>query len=1064
MIPVIGMSLISGINHTPSFSLIDEITNKAQPITLADTNQRTATGPGTPTKDPQSTGSSFTFTLQAAGNTSAGVYNEEGVLIRTLWSNVHYDEGEHTGSWNGKDDLGVKIAVGKYNVRVLTGNVKYTWEGVVGNTSESFTGPSVIHNLRTIHDMAFNGTTGYQAVGYSEIDPPALKFNTSRPQAKQIIPGIQLMFDFVVTDGTNVYWSACNPMAQTNTFLYVTKTSDDSQVKLQKSIAYTKVATFTYHAVNYINQINSDITGLAVQKTGPLLVVARAGINRLDVLNKSTGAVIKTITTYKAPKNLAFDKDNNLWMLYKKNNISAIEKFQINVSGAMSSLKVSLLGLVDPEAFDVSPDNLTVAVADAGTSQQVKGFSIANGNPQWVLGQAGGYAKSTGIANDKFDFDGPYEKLPTFVAYQPDGSFWVEDPGNGRTQHFSANRGYMNNIVYRPMSYAANVNPSNPTQLFSDFLEYRINYDKPLAASNGSWTLVRNWRQAIPAVLRSQYYGMKPVTVSGHTYALFYKGIDYPKYIAVYEILASGKVRDTGIKIKEDDTNYYPDGTNTLLESTRLYPDGSLYSNSRKVNAKPLIWVKNDLTGISANGNPKWDAAKLLVSTPPVKSGDPVYQGNFLTNRAGEITTSGILVSFAAGVPPATSDTYHLGGIRVSDGKWMWKTSMSTVLSYQGAFPSDGGYDIGNGVKNAGSVAMAYGNNIFWGYYGEFWKNSQTNKWNHYNDDGLMVGQFGVANAQKIPAQAGMSGNAFSATMVKGPDGNAYLYQNDESQHGGVHRWKITGLETIQEQTVQFIPPDTDPGKGSLPNNGVNAKVIDLMENLPRRSTLINGRYGWSRTPADQILVDPYSNYWSAATSVKTSGMNTSPDVYVVYRQATKSSPTVMSVKRDLENNIAVGSWRLQGNISYANSWPNGDKFAFGHDGEGGQFLEVLDDQNKIIARFSPRINYDTGIVSIYGNDAVAATGTRAAITPIISTIRPFYIQSTRDGKITFQYANYPPVTADVLDKGSRWQKPKTLRLYFWTGASGAKGNNSDRQIDLSNLTFSTTQEAGNTM
>src|SRR5690606_24012588 len=102
-------------------------------------------------------------------------------------------------------------------------------------------------------------------------------------------------------------------------------------------------------------------------------------------------------------------------------------------------------------------------------------------------------------------------------------------------------------------------------------------------------------------------------------------------------------------------------------------------------------------------------------------------------------------------------------------------------------------------------------------HHGEFWKNSQTNYWQHYLDIGLMVGQFGINNlegeATNKEAYAQGAGNVFSSTVVKvGSD--YYIYHNDESVHGGVHRWKITGLNTIQVQSMSL--PMSNASNGGL--------------------------------------------------------------------------------------------------------------------------------------------------------------------------------------------------------------------------------------------------------
>jgi len=150
------------------------------------------------------------------------------------------------------------------------------------------------------------------------------------------------------------------------------------------------------------------------------------------------------------------------------------------------------------------------------------------------------------------------------------------------------------------------------------------------------------------------------------------------------------------------------------------------------------------------------------------------------------------------------TEGWHLGGVNVGGNKLLWRAAMGTTRQYRGPFPVDGAFDIGNGTNNAGSTVMASGRSIFWGYHGEFWKGSEVNKWMHVYDDGLLVGQFGVAGpvAANMEALPEMAGNSFAAFLVKLASGDSYLYTNDESQHGGVHRWKINGLATIKEQTI----------------------------------------------------------------------------------------------------------------------------------------------------------------------------------------------------------------------------------------------------------------------
>ena len=67
------------------------------------------------------------------------------------------------------------------------------------------------------------------------------------------------------------------------------------------------------------------------------------------------------------------------------------------------------------------------------------------------------------------------------------------------------------------------------------------------------------------------------------------------------------------------------------------------------------------------------------------------------------------------------------------------------IYQLYGTFPEADYFEMGNGVsQSAGSKVSVVDNNIITGYNGEFWKNSQTNYYNHYYEDGLAVGQFGT--------------------------------------------------------------------------------------------------------------------------------------------------------------------------------------------------------------------------------------------------------------------------------------------------------------------------------
>ncbi|OYW14381.1 MAG: hypothetical protein B7Z55_15845, partial [Planctomycetales bacterium 12-60-4] len=123
----------------------------------------------------------FSFTLSSPQRTSAGVYLADGTLVRTIWSGVTYPAGTNTAAWDGLDDWGNLVPDGSYQVRVLANSCTYAWEGVVGNTSSSWSGSTVWNGFNTIGGLAITGEKAYYANGYPEGSSTSGTFSTKDP-------------------------------------------------------------------------------------------------------------------------------------------------------------------------------------------------------------------------------------------------------------------------------------------------------------------------------------------------------------------------------------------------------------------------------------------------------------------------------------------------------------------------------------------------------------------------------------------------------------------------------------------------------------------------------------------------------------------------------------------------------------------------------------------------------------------------------------------------------------------------------------------------------------------
>ncbi|MEP7231000.1 MAG: hypothetical protein ABI691_12155 [Ginsengibacter sp.] len=932
---------------------------------------------------------SFTFTVASAVRTSAGVYKKDSTLVRTLWADKNYAAGTYTEYWDGKDDYGNNISSpdATYNVKVLSNNVGYTWDGIIGNTSSSNTGTGVHRGYYTsMTGMAIAGNTAYFCQGYSELYASEAKFSTTNPQVRlDIFPGSvsTMNADYVATDGINVYWAGYDAYIAENSFVHATKVSDDSQVSFGAyGTAYTMVrvgAPKKYTSViDKIVLAKSRPSGLAVQKSGNFLFVSHSGLNEIHVFNKTSGQLLQKISITN-PQSVSVD-GSSLWIASGTNTVA---KYTINSNGSLGTKTLALLGIATPGAIQVF--GTTIAVIDAGSNQVVRFFNTSTGTQAAQLGVTGGYASSPVVTSTKFFFNDYRGNLNSFIAWQPDGSFWVGDPGNFRELHFDASKKYIGNIMSMGATYSTNADRNNINRVFAEYLEFAIDYTKPLTGSTG-WSLVKNWGYKTTTGYDRTKKLQNVITLSnGRTYATIYSAASVPQLV---ELTSTG-LRFSGIN---------PFGTYGVI-----CQDGGLQKTSgTDAMGGSTIVTKYPLTGFDATGNPIWSkTGTLLAKTPTNNLKDPNI------SPPTEVLTASKKVIFYEpfltyhGNASLPYNGYHLGAIKQGGNTWLWKTQKSTFTNYKGTFPEADYFEIGNGVnQHAGSRVNVIDNNIITGFNGENWKNMQTNYYNHYYEDGLAVGQFGADRYTNAgTAAAGNAGNALTPAVVKDASGNLYLYHGDESQHGGIHRWKITNLSSIKEQYASIAYPKSylAPAAG----------YINLHSGLPLNVKPTTA--GWTT-----------SGVATSITGTKKYILDGAPDIFTNFVQLTGTA----SVQKDLGTNNVSASWKISGQVSF--------EFSDVVVGSGiNTYIDVLDAAGKILARFYYSGSAATKVVTIYGNSAKIASAT--GLSPTLLQFQPLEI-SILNGLVTIKYANFPAVTTPIYDATASWQKPKTLRQYFVGG------------------------------
>ncbi len=962
----------------------------------------------------------FTFTLATSAVTSAGVFQADGTLVRTLWSTTKYSAGAHTKEWDGKDDYGQALTnpLLNYEIKVLSNNVTYDWQGTIGNTSTAQTGSKKLRGYyNCMRGLAITNGYGYYSTGYSEGHSSMHKFKLTAPQAKISLyqnAGITLNVNYVATDGNYVYWGGLDSFSPSNTMVTATKVSDDSEVTFSGGSSYAVTYGMTYKsAINKLNNDNSEITGLAVQKNGAYLFVAHGKLNELHVLNKSTGAFVQKLSMAN-PRGLAVDLSDNIWVATSTNTVA---KYAVNANGTLSAPTLSLAGLVDPISVQISTDGATVVVADSGSSQQLKAYSATNATSSWVYGTLGGYFKDATVKNDKFAFSSALGNEIVFVVFQPDGSFWVNDAGNSRVQHFKSDLTHIETIMSLGSTYHTSVDKNNITRVFAEGLEFKVDYSVPLSGSTG-WKLVKNWRTNIGAKYDGFSKLLSPVTLSnGKTYGLV---VTTPPKAEIVELPATGQLRFTG-KITEGEIN--KDGSRDSIGNS---------GSSAVLSNYPLI-------GFDNSDNPIWNTtATVLATTPPLKTTDPHPASIGLTSTGKVILFNpSTIASYNAQAMPQTYYTgYHLGAINKGANTWLWKTEQSTHLSYEGAFPPAGYFDIGNLVNNyAGGLVNVVNRNIITSYHGEFWKNTQTNKYNHYYDNGLAIGQFGVTRPETSgDAAAMMAGNALTPLVVEASNGDLYLWHGDESDHSAIHLFKISALNTISEQTIS-IPFPSAYVKPTL-------NYMDLMAGLAIDKPLASGN-GWTRTPASDAVGNPsWEEAWTAKTTAMVYDKINSNDINVGF---VSNQAKTATVERDLGTNNVTNSWKISGELSFVNCMPNNQGVQ--------QFLEILDANGKVLSTFYQEISFESNpfMTKLYAGNKIMVEDSDVVLRPKFNNLMNYEISVT-NGSVTYKYGEFPTVVAPIVDSTANWKTPKKLRLRFVAKGNGAPAYGAN--IDLKDLKF----------
>jgi hypothetical protein len=209
---------------------------------------------------------------------------------------------------------------------------------------------------------------------------------------------------------------------------------------------------------------------------------------------------------------------------------------------------------------------------------------------------------------------------------------------------------------------------------------------------------------------------------------------------------------------------------------------------------------------------------------------------------------------------------------------------------------------------------------------------------------------------------------------------------------------------------------------------------------LPFNKGVESGLYGWTRNPTRDYSVANSFDIWQVRTNVHTLN-KTAPDIQVGFRPVqSNTTPITAVVNRDLGTPTKdLDQWAITGLVRYP--IPDSD---FPGD---MSYFQVLDENDKVIARFRRKVLDIYSDYRVYGNESLLLQTDNAGINAISPLAQPIHIQA-EPGGITISYAGLPAVTAPVLDPASNWRRPKTLQLFFHSL------NLKEHWIDVAELRF----------
>lgn len=215
------------------------------------------------------------------------------------------------------------------------------------------------------------------------------------------------------------------------------------------------------------------------------------------------------------------------------------------------------------------------------------------------------------------------------------------------------------------------------------------------------------------------------------------------------------------------------------------------------------------------------------------------------------------------------------------------------------------------------------------------------------------------------------------------------------------------------------------------------------MDSLPFNAVLKDGTGGWHRN-IDERYANQYSDYISVTTNAKSYDLFSRPDIFLSYRGA-YSNLTVYKTFPPVNQT----TWSLSGQLNYDGNYPSMDLNSSDGSGSGGTFLDVLDNNNKVLVRLLVRYNDNKReSVAYYANNQLLFADD-AFNSKITTRLWQDFRVTCNAGVMAVNYAGHSISGLSSFDASANKSRPNMIRAYLWSNT-----NNSPRRLGMKDFVF----------